>query len=98
MRTLYSLRHTYATLRLEAGVEVYNLAKNLGTSVQQIEWHYGHINTKKIVGDSTKSGGLKDTQKAKDFELAAEMITHFRDGSLDDKAVASALKNIAINK
>jgi len=98
VRTLYSLRHTYATLRLEAGVEVYNLAKNMGTSVQQIEWHYGHVNTKKIVGDLTKGGSLKDTQKAKDIELAAEMITHLRDGTLDEKAVASALKNIAINK
>ena len=77
---------------LEAGVEVYNLAKNMGTSVQQIEWHYGHVNTKKIVGDLTKGGSLKDTQKAKDIELAAEMITHLRDGTLDKKAVASALK------
>ena len=98
VRTLYSLRHTYATLRLEAGLEVYKLAKNMGTTVQQIEWHYGHVITKKIVGDLTKGGSLKDTQKAKDIELAAEMITHLRDGTLDEKAVASALKNIAINK
>ena len=41
---------------------------------------------------------LINIQKAKDIELAAEMITYLRDGTLDEKAVASALKNIAINK
>jgi len=30
--------------------------------------------------------------------LAAEMITLSQDGTLDEKAVASALKNIVINK
>lgn len=41
-RTIYSLRHTYATSRLEAGVNVYVLAKNMGTSVAMIEKYYGH--------------------------------------------------------
>ena len=41
---------------------------------------------------------LFNTQKAKDIELAAEMITHLRDGTLDGTVVDSALKNIAINK
>ena len=41
---------------------------------------------------------LINFQKAKDIELAAEMITYLRDGTLDEKAVDSALKNIAINK
>ena len=41
---------------------------------------------------------LINAQKAKDIELAAEMITHLRDGTLDEKAIAPALKNIAINK
>ena len=31
-RTIYSLRHTYATFRLEEGVGVYTLARNMGTS------------------------------------------------------------------
>ena len=41
---------------------------------------------------------LFNAQKAKDIDLASEMITHLQDGTLDEKAVASALKNIAINK
>lgn len=42
-RTPYSLRHTYATLRLEAGVPIHLLANQMGTSVEMIEKHYGHI-------------------------------------------------------
>src|ERR1019366_5646950 len=32
-RTPYSLRHTYATFRLNNGVHEYHLARNMGTSV-----------------------------------------------------------------
>ena len=42
-RPPYSLRHYYATQRLSDGVQVYDLAKNMGTSVKQIENHYGHV-------------------------------------------------------
>ena len=40
----YSCRHTYATLMLEhKSVEIYQLSKNMRTSVQMIEQHYGHL-------------------------------------------------------
>lgn len=39
-RTLYSLRHTYATFALEDGVPIAILAKQMGTSVQMIQKHY----------------------------------------------------------
>ncbi|MEX0299505.1 MAG: tyrosine-type recombinase/integrase, partial [Kordiimonas sp.] len=43
-RTPYSLRHTYATFALIYGrVNVYTLAVNMGTSVEMIEKHYGHV-------------------------------------------------------
>ncbi len=42
-RTPYSIRHTYATLRLESGVNIHLLAKQMGTSVAIIEKHYGHV-------------------------------------------------------
>ncbi len=44
-RSTYCLRHTYATLRLQEGVDVYFLAEQMGTSVHMIESHYGHVNT-----------------------------------------------------
>lgn len=43
-RSTYCFRHTYATFRLTEGVDVYFLAKQMGTSVQMIENHYGHVN------------------------------------------------------
>ena len=42
-RSTYCFRHTYATLRLEAGVDVYALAEQMGTSVQLLERRYGHV-------------------------------------------------------
>ena len=42
-RSSYCFRHTYATFRLMEGVDVYFLAKQMGTSVKMIEDHYGHI-------------------------------------------------------
>jgi integrase len=45
-RTLYSLRHSYATFRLlYGGTDIYLLARNMGTSVGIIEQHYGHVST-----------------------------------------------------
>lgn len=44
-RTLYSLRHTYAhEALLTDKMDVYTLAKQMGTSVKMIEMHYGHLN------------------------------------------------------
>ena len=47
-RSVYSLRHTYATLRLENGANIYWLKQNMGTSVAMIERHYGQ--TRVLVG------------------------------------------------
>jgi integrase len=46
-RSSYCFRHTYATFRLMAGVDVFMLAKQMGTSVQMIEDYYGHITASK---------------------------------------------------
>jgi integrase len=43
----YSLRHTYATLRLTLeGTAIHTLATHMGTSVQMIERHYSHLQVK----------------------------------------------------
>ena len=43
MRTLYSLRHTYATFALAEGVDIHTLARQMGTSVGMIERHYSKL-------------------------------------------------------
>jgi integrase len=54
-RTLYSLRHTYATLSLiENNMDIHTLAKQMGTSIQMIEQHYSKLtptlNAAKLAG------------------------------------------------
>jgi integrase len=43
----YCLRHTYATWSLYAGVNIYDLALNMGCSIHFIEEHYGHVKVDK---------------------------------------------------
>jgi len=42
-RTLYSLRHTYATQELLAGTDIHTLARQLGNSAQMIEQYYSKL-------------------------------------------------------
>jgi integrase len=42
-RTLYSLRHTYATNELLAGTDIHTLARQMGTSVLMLERHYSKL-------------------------------------------------------
>ncbi len=72
-RTAYCFRHTYATLRLSAGVDVYILAQQMGTSVKMIEQHYGHVNTIKHADRVLMGIGGWDAMHAEmDAESAAQ--------------------------
>ena len=42
-RTLYSLRHTYATLELYKGRNIHQLARQMGSSVAMLEKHYSKL-------------------------------------------------------
>jgi integrase len=42
-RSPYALRHTYATFGIAAGVSLFELARFMGTSVEQIDKTYGHL-------------------------------------------------------
>lgn len=43
--TLYSLRHFYAVRMLQKNIPVWDIARNMGTSVQNIEMYYGRSAT-----------------------------------------------------
>ena len=43
--TLYSLRHFYAVMAINNDIDVYTIARNMGTSVQMIEQYYGRAAT-----------------------------------------------------
>lgn len=57
-RTLYSLRHTYATLALTSGIGVHELARQMGTSVAMLERHYSKL-TPELVAE--RFGGQAQT-------------------------------------
>ncbi|WP_343117234.1 tyrosine-type recombinase/integrase [Ostreiculturibacter nitratireducens] len=62
-RTLYSLRHTYATFALvNDGMDIHALAKQMGTSIGMIERHYSHLTPRM----------KKDMFTGKRYELSAE--------------------------
>jgi integrase len=66
--TYYSLRHTYCTMRLMAGVDVFLLARNMGTSVKYIEEHYGHVDIDKMRHELTRDRRAK-------VDLAMRVVT-----------------------
>jgi integrase len=39
----YAMRHTFATWALDAGIDIYDLARLMGTSVQVVDRSYGHL-------------------------------------------------------
>ena len=44
-RSLYSIRHFYATQRLLQGVSYEDLRRNMGTEIAQLVKHYDHVLT-----------------------------------------------------
>jgi integrase len=64
-RTLYSLRHFYATHELTKGnVTAYQLAEHMGTSIAMLQTHYGHLDLLKLAdkfaGEGSVSAALLD--------------------------------------
>jgi integrase len=53
-RTIYSLRHFYATQRLSHEASPFLLAKQMGTSVEMLEKFYGHTVTSALAAQVTK--------------------------------------------
>ena len=63
-RTLYSLRHTYATLQLMDGRGIHELARQMGTSVAMLEQHYSKI-TPELMAHEFSSRGNTEARIAK---------------------------------
>lgn len=63
-QTPYLLRHTYATMRLSEGVSVFQLAANMGTSVEMLETFYGkkRVRDPKMATEITKVVTIADAR------------------------------------
>ena len=53
-RTPYQCRHTYATWSIAAGVDLYTLARRMGTSLAMIDRTYGHLAVNADVAEREK--------------------------------------------
>jgi integrase len=42
-RTPYAMRHTFASFAIAAGIPTFEIARMMGTSIEQIEKTYGHL-------------------------------------------------------
>ena len=66
-RSLYSLRHYYATQRILEGVSFGQLANQMGTSVLMIERHYSHL--KPLMIAEQLAGAIPDAKTAEAEEI-----------------------------
>lgn len=71
-RTIYSLRHTYATFRLMEGVHQFVLARNMGTSVAMLESFYGHTSNIAAAKELTKNSGYNASAKTRSLKWIEE--------------------------
>jgi integrase len=61
-RTLYSLRHFYATHELTMGnVTPYQLAEHMGTSLGMLTQHYGHLDLLKLADKFAGAGSIAES-------------------------------------
>ena len=54
-RTLYSLRHMYAAFILSEEVSPFLLARQMGTSVEMLEYHYCQVFNRLVATQITKT-------------------------------------------
>ena len=93
-RTLYSLRHFYAIQRLKQNVDVFQLATNMGTGVEQIRNHYGrHISGDAFIRELTKFKS-KTGEKTKEASLR-KLLDMVQSGILDEEMALDAFKKVS---
>ena len=59
--TIYTLRHTYASQSILAGMNLQLLAENMGTSIRMLELHYGKFiaaSRRRLIEESSFKLGL----------------------------------------
>lgn len=84
--SLYSLRHFYAVRSIARDIDIYTIARNMGTSVQMIEQYYGkHATT---TAKATKLGGTSGQ-----YERAEDHVMRRR--KLSTKAASQAAQTVA---
>jgi hypothetical protein len=71
-RSLYSLRHFYATERVLSGVEYETLRKNMGTGILQLQRHYDWVETRQKSIELTKTRSSNRIRRTQENALTNE--------------------------
>jgi len=91
-RTLYSLRHFYATRELQRGVSVHALAKHLGTSTAMIDKHYSKYSSQHNADVHSGRDMKKDSVNTPIVNsVAARAFTMHATGQLNDAGLLAAV-------
>jgi integrase len=95
-RSLYSLRHTYATIRRSHGVGWEDLALNMGCKREQLEKHYDHStsNTRRdnIVQVKRKAKAAAPVAADTNDPFLLEAMQLFQAGKIDEATLMTLLK------
>lgn len=93
-RTLYSLRHYYATRDLKRGITTHALSKQLGNSTAMIDKHYSKysplLNAELHSGRNMRADTAKGAVAGAQSVVDAAFAMH-ADGLLEDEALLAAL-------
>ena len=83
--TQYSARHYYATDRLREGVNIYDLAINMGTSVQFLQSTYSHLTALMKSEELTAGQGIHkaNAEREKRKESAEKAINDALSNSIE---------------
>ncbi|SEA84960.1 Phage integrase family protein [Desulfuromusa kysingii] len=77
-RTLYSLRHTYASRMRYKGISFDDLSVQMGTSVKMLEQHYSHFkvsdNPNKFAGHELRATREKQKAKEEDSSMMKQLV------------------------
>lgn len=93
-RTVYSLRHTYATwMLMYQNMDVYDLSKNMGCGINMIKNHYDHVlNRRKghTFGNVVNNKEYMEDKEKADFEAWLEYEEKYliEDGNEEDDVIA----------
>jgi integrase len=91
-RTLYSLRHTYATKMLIHGeIKIYDLAIQMGTSVAMIEKHYGHVRATQLAPKLNLGKDDPTLKVGMDSKQAVNFLKSISKAKKADKNIKSLL-------
>jgi integrase len=84
-RSLYSLRHTYATFQIIYNkLDLHTLAKNMGTSIAMLERHYSHLEV--LHRAEALAGRADQNRRAKPMSQETRIIELGSDDILTDAA------------